>query len=267
VTTSSPSAPLTTGSTRVRRASWAVTVLLCCGAVVSVVYALGRGDQPATVAAPASTTTTTPSATPGFLTILIGRGEWVATTACEPIAGAVPLDRVADELSARGLPATVAVVPSAIEDVRSCDDNFSLRASWGDLAALRDERLRARSVEVRLRYADFQTAAMRRRLPEATDRDEDVLTLVRTLWPLVWQRRVRLRLVGVTLHGLEARSGDGQLDLLATLDVDRHLDEAVDAIRRRHGFGALVRGRAIDLLQQVPSSARGFRLRTPSCSR
>lgn len=134
-------------------------------------------------------------------------------------------------------------------------------------AALRDERLRARSVEVRLRYADFQTAAMRRRLPEATDRDEDVLTLVRSLWPVVWQRRVRLRLVGVTLHGLEAREGEQQLDLLASLDVDKHIDDAVDAIRKRHGFGALVRGRAIDLIQRVPSSERGFKLRTPSCSR
>ena len=134
-------------------------------------------------------------------------------------------------------------------------------------AALRDERLRARSVEVRLRYADFQTAAMRRRLPETTDRDEDVLAVVRALWPLVWQRRVRLRLVGVTLHGLEARGTEEQLDLLANLDVDRHLDQAVDRIRERHGFGALVRGRAIGLLQKVPSSARGFRLRTPSCSR
>lgn len=134
-------------------------------------------------------------------------------------------------------------------------------------AALRGDMLLARSVEVRVRYADFQTAAMRRRLPEPTDRDEDVLSVVRTLWPLVWQRRVRLRLVGVTLHGLEPKGGEVQLDLLASLDVDRHLDAAVDAIRERHGFGALVRGRAIDLLRQVPSSKRGFRLRTPSCSR
>ncbi|MDA1195729.1 MAG: DNA polymerase IV [Planctomycetota bacterium] len=132
--------------------------------------------------------------------------------------------------------------------------------------ALRDEGLRARAVEVRLRYADFQTAALRRRLPEASDRDEDVLTLVRALWPLVWQRRVRLRLVGVTLHGLERKAG-GQLDLLATIDGSRHLDAAVDAIRDRHGFGALVRGRAIDLLPRLASDQAGFRLRTPSCSR
>ncbi len=153
------------------------------------------------------------------------------------------------------------------QDPRVVDGMLSYLAQRA-CAALRDERLRARSVEVRLRYADFQTAATRRRLPEPTDRDEDVLALVRTLWPVVWQRRVRLRLVGVTLHGLETGSeGDQQLDLLATLDVDRHLDEAVDAIRKRHGFGSLVRGRAIGLLTQVPSSARGFRLRTPSCSR
>jgi DNA polymerase-4 len=132
--------------------------------------------------------------------------------------------------------------------------------------ALREEGLLARSVEVRLRYADFQTAAKRRRFREPNDRDEDVLRVVRSLWPVVWQRRVRLRLVGVTLHGLEPK-GEKQLDLLASLDVDRHLDTAVDAIRDRHGFGVLVRGRAIDLLRNVPASARGFQLRTPSCSR
>ncbi|MDF1702042.1 MAG: DNA polymerase IV [Planctomycetota bacterium] len=132
--------------------------------------------------------------------------------------------------------------------------------------ALRTDGLLARSVEVRVRYADFQTAATRRRLPEPSARDEDVLGIVRTLWPVVWQRRVRLRLVGVTLHGLEPKA-EKQLDLLASLDVDRHLDAAVDAIRERHGFGALVRGRAIDLLDQVPRTARGFRLHTPSCSR
>lgn len=151
-------------------------------------------------------------------------------------------------------------------DPRMVDGMLSYLAQRA-CAALRGEGLRARAVEVRLRYADFQTAARRRRLPEPSDRDEDVLAVVRDLWPIVWQRRVRLRLVGVTLHGLESKAREAQLDLLAALDVDRHLDAAVDAIRARHGFGSLVRGRAIDLLHGVPHGKTGFRLHTPSCSR
>ncbi len=132
--------------------------------------------------------------------------------------------------------------------------------------ALREQDLLARTVAVRLRYADFQTSAKRRRLPRGTQRDEDILAVVRALWPLCWQRRVKIRLVGVTLHGLE-RGSERQLDLLERVDVEKHLDDAVDGIRERHGFGAVVRGRAIDLLARVPASQRGFRLHTPSCSK
>ena len=151
------------------------------------------------------------------------------------------------------------------DDPRVVDGMLSYLAQRA-VRALRQEGLRARSVGVRLRYADFKTTEMRRRLVESSDRDEDVLRMVRILWPLCWQRRVRVRLVGVTLHGLEPKEA-GQLDLLATLHTDTHLDAALDRIRDRHGFGAVVRGGAIDLLRTVPASHRGFRLRTPSCSR
>jgi DNA polymerase-4 len=131
--------------------------------------------------------------------------------------------------------------------------------------ALRAEGLLARSVGIRLRYADFKMVEARQRLPLPSSRDEDILAVVRELWPTRYTRRVALRLVGVVLHGLE-RGGERQLDLLDRLEP-RHLDAAVDRIRARHGFGAVVRGRAIGLLRHVPASAEGFRLRTPACSR
>ena len=117
------------------------------------------------------------------------------------------------------------------------------------VSALRAQGLLARSVAVRLRYADFQNTEKRRRLRRPSNRDEDVLKIVRTLRPEVWKRRVKIRLVGVALHGLQ-KEGERQLDLLERLDVDKHVDTAVDRIRERHGFGAVVRGRAIGLLKQ-----------------
>ncbi len=68
----------------------------------------------------------------------------------------------------------------------------------------------------------------------------------------------------------------------------RKLEEAVDRIRDRHGFGAVLRGQAIGLLGRIPTHAppthdkdfprksagkahrqkqAGFRLRTPGCSK
>jgi DNA polymerase-4 len=139
--------------------------------------------------------------------------------------------------------------------------------------ALRAEGLVARAVGVRLRYADFKTVEIRRRLGRPTDQDRAILDLVRRLWPEKYERRVKLRLVGVVLHDLEP-AGGRQLDLPLELVREgaapysaSRLDAAVDSIRDRHGFGAVVRGRAIQLLERLPRSPSGFRLRTPACSR
>ncbi len=161
----------------------------------------------------------------------------------------------------------LATVPEAVltETFGRTGTALSRRACERAVRALRAEDLLARSVGIRLRYADFKTVDARRRLPLPTNRDEDILAVVRMLWPERYERRVKLRLVGITLHGLE-HEGERQLDLLDRLDP-KHLDTAVDHIRDAHGFGAIVRGRAIGLLRSVASSKRGFRLRTPACSR
>jgi DNA polymerase-4 len=188
--------------------------------------------------------------------------------------------------------------------------------------ALRDEGLVARSVGVRLRYSDFDTVEARRRLDEPTDRDQPILAQVRALWPQRWTRRVRLRLVGVVLHDLmpaverqltlplnevafPAHLGRQTPSATVWADAVGEVDRAVDRIRDRLGFGAVVRGRAIGLLPSggvrqprgrkqrfartatatathsvrpestaAPGSLppqtwslRGLRLRTPACSR
>ena len=149
-------------------------------------------------------------------------------------------------------------------------------------AALREERLLCRGVVVRLRYADFKTVEARRRLAKPTDVDRDVLAAVEELWPKRWDRRVRLRLVGVGLVDLEP-AGERQLDLFAdrppdaapvVFDAGRRLhpsgratlDGVLDRLREQHGFGAVLRGQSVGCLSRVRHDARGFRLRTPSCS-
>jgi DNA polymerase-4 len=77
--------------------------------------------------------------------------------------------------------------PQSISRETSFPDDTSDRAVIGGMlsylaqratAALRSERLRAGAVGIRLRYADFRTVEVRRRLSSPSDRDRDVLALV-----------------------------------------------------------------------------------------
>ncbi|MGH3115859.1 MAG: hypothetical protein ACRDQ2_01845 [Gaiellales bacterium] len=78
---------------------------------------------------------------PGYLTLLMGRTQWVQVNAkCLPYAGAVPLDQVAQALHDRGVnPTGTVVVDRTQEAVRSCFGNYTLMPSWADLATLRDQ--------------------------------------------------------------------------------------------------------------------------------
>lgn len=160
--------------------------------------------------------------------------------------------------------------------------------------ALRSQGRTARSVGVKIRYSDFATREARLRLSAPTDRVDPVLTRVDRLWRRLWDRRVKLRLVGVSLHGIEVVH-ERQLALFdehtgvvfaeapskttthetdahdvrnpALGDAHRTLDTIVEAIRSRHGFGALVQGQASTLIQRSERDRDGFRLATPACSR
>lgn len=72
---------------------------------------------------------------------------------------------------------------------------------------------------------------------------------------------------GASLHGGGSVRTGPRPHATATVSVHERLDAAVDQVRDRHGFGALVRGNAVQLFGRLPRSARGFRLHTPACSR
>lgn len=146
--------------------------------------------------------------------------------------------------------------------------------------SLRKSNSLVRSVGVRLRYADFQTVETRRHLPRPTDDDGEILRVVRELWRRRYDRRVRLRLVGVVLHDL-VEVTDRQLELPFAQKAPEGepseapkpprtaaaLDHAIDCVRDRHGFGSVVRGNAVGLFGRLKRSGSGFRLHTPACSR
>ncbi len=104
---------------------------------------------------------------------------------------------------------------------------------------LRDAGLHARTLGVTIRYASFRTITRSKTLPEATQLDAVILAAVQQLFERHWDRRQKIRLVGVELSSFSR--GTRQLDLL---DAGRReklerLARAADRLRDRFGFSKI----------------------------
>lgn len=134
------------------------------------------------------------------------------------------------------------------------DDDAALAARLLTLvdrasADIRESRLVARTVTVKLRDADFTTRQASRTLADAVQSDRAVYAVARELLTrLRAARRVPARLLGVALSQLGAQGGEGQLSLLGspgdTLETerDRVISRLIDEVRERFGPDALGRG-------------------------
>jgi DNA polymerase-4 len=117
-------------------------------------------------------------------------------------------------------------------------------------AELREERLVARTVVLKLRHADFRTVTRRHTLEIATDLDAELLAPIRTLfYPAFEQARGRqqgIRLIGVAATNL---SGAASADLFEPAGRARlrDLTGAVDQVRERFGFDAVAPARTLRL--------------------
>jgi DNA polymerase-4 len=111
--------------------------------------------------------------------------------------------------------------------------------------ALRRAGMSARTVTVKIRYADFRTVSGSAPLAPPTAADHEILPPALTALTRVWTRRARIRLVGIALSGF-SRTPD-QIDLFPRPDEERGraLYRAIDDIRERFGFESLARARAL----------------------
>jgi DNA polymerase IV len=105
--------------------------------------------------------------------------------------------------------------------------------------------LRARGVTVKIRYGDFETITRSATLKAATDLTDDLRRAAFALF----DRWARSGFRPVRLIGMSAgrfTRGEGQLDLFPdpAHERRRRLDATVDAIRLRHGDGAIGRAEA-----------------------
>jgi DNA polymerase-4 len=155
------------------------------------------------------------------------------------------------------------------EDLR---DRSVLEATLRYLTERVGRRLRqssrlAKTITIKLRYADFATITRNRTLAQAADADDVIfeagLKLLRTA--MVKEKRA-VRLVGIGVTGF-AEAGQ-QLSLLDnSAPRMSKLDKAVDRIREKYGFGAIQTGRTMKLRELFEENERGYSLHTPSLSR
>jgi DNA polymerase-4 len=99
---------------------------------------------------------------------------------------------------------------------------------------LRDHRLWARTIQIKLRYSDFSTFTRARTLEHATQIDTDLAGAARHLFHKAWNGKA-IRLLGVYAQQLEP--AEGQADLLEHNKTEawRNTLRAVDKLRDKYG--------------------------------
>ena len=104
---------------------------------------------------------------------------------------------------------------------------------------LREARLYARTVQLKLRYSDFTTITRAHTLSTATQLDTEVLVPIRELWRKNWTAGRAVRLLGVQVSSLEHE--EGQMGLLEAERHERWKDalSAADKLRDKFGEGAV----------------------------
>ena len=117
-------------------------------------------------------------------------------------------------------------------------------------AKVREEGKCIRTVTVRVRYNDMAEDQRSESLTEPTDLETDLYSRLRPMLRLAWKRRVSLRLVSLKLSNLYSGYRQAELFLDDRPDLNparRNLARTVDALRREHGEGVVLRAHDLRL--------------------
>jgi len=125
------------------------------------------------------------------------------------------------------------------------DDHEIIRTHVVRLADQVAGRLRAaglvgRTVQLKVRFADFSVMTRSRTLVDPTDVGKEIYDTAWALFTALGLQRARIRLVGVRMEGLQA-SGEAPRQLLLGEEDHgrREAEVAVDALRARFGPDAV----------------------------
>ena len=108
---------------------------------------------------------------------------------------------------------------------------------------MRADHARAYSIGVTIRANDFKNHSHQKTLDQATDITAEVLSVSRSLFHELWDRRTPLRLIGISLTNI-TRDIHEQLTLFPDVqrEKERKVDQAMDAIRSKFGSDLITRG-------------------------
>jgi DNA polymerase-4 len=119
-----------------------------------------------------------------------------------------------------------------------------LRLTERATARLRDRDLFAKTISIKVRFADFSTINRSKTLPLPIDSTHDVYEVVKGLYQALRIERARLRLVGVALENL-SQAAPHQM-MLGEREVGwRQAKGAIDQARARFGKGSVRPARLI----------------------
>jgi DNA polymerase-4 len=111
---------------------------------------------------------------------------------------------------------------------------------------LRDQRLYAKTIHLKLRNADFETITRAQTLDHATQLDGEIAGAITGLFRKAWDGKTRIRLIGVHAGSLE--HSEGQMSLLEEESTARLREafRAVDHIRDKYGENVISLAKSMD---------------------
>ena len=119
-----------------------------------------------------------------------------------------------------------------------------LRLTEKAAARLRENGYYAKTISIKVRFADFSTISRSKTLPLPIDSTHDIYEIAKTLYLALNLDRARLRLVGISLDNLSEAAPE-QLLLGAREKGWREADTAIDRAKLRFGGGSVRPGRLI----------------------
>jgi len=119
-----------------------------------------------------------------------------------------------------------------------------LRLTEKAAARLRENDYYAKTISIKVRFADFSTISRSKTLPLPIDSTYDIYEIAKSLYLALNLDRARLRLVGISLDNLSEAAPE-QLLLGARERGWREADSAIDRAKLRFGGGSVRPGRLI----------------------
>lgn len=109
---------------------------------------------------------------------------------------------------------------------------------------LQNEGLTCGSVSVKIRYSDFVTKTRTRTIAR-TSNEKEIFPVIIDLFSQLFQRRVKLRLVGIHLGAIQPGGSTPDLWDILLPEYKKNLPEVIKIIRAKFGFSSILRSRSL----------------------